>query len=530
MVVFLVSATTTSMNDNLQVYTQALSLLGPEIALVIAIIFAALWNLFAPRQRTLTPVVCIGFLIVAIAMLAQQYSLPAPQKLFAPGLFTIDKLTVVFGAIACVFGGLVVLMTMGYEWHFGTNRGEYYALLITSVLAVMLCAGTTDLIMLFVSLETLTLSGVLLSGYAKRDRKSNEASLKYLLSTAATTATFLYGLSFLYGLTGATNYYDIAHVMTMKATSPSILTVLLLVLLLSVIGFKLSMVPFHMWTPDVYEGAPTPVSAYLSVISKLGGFVVAIRLLSFVFAGSVAQWAPILGVLAMLSMIAGNFIALAQTSLKRMLAYSSIAHVGYLLIGLTANTAEGLSAMVYYLIIYGFMNIGAFTGAVLFENEAGTDNIDEMAGLMRKRPWLAIALSVCLLNLAGLPVPPAGFLAKVFIFWAGFQMGTPLGYWLVAVALVTSLPAVYYYARVVISMVVAEPSARVASLPERRTTAPEPETGSNFALAVAVGGIIFGTVAVAPLMNLSAQAVSAQPHSNEIGTLPDAGDRIRDTQ
>jgi NAD(P)H-quinone oxidoreductase subunit 2 len=510
--------------ETLQIYQHATALMGPEICLVVAIIFAALWNLFVPRQSGVTPIVSLVFLAVATLLQAQQFVLQGRQLLFPPGLFTIDQLTSCFGILACVFGMLVVLLTMGYEYHFGSNRGEYYALLLTSVLGVMLCAGSTDLIMLFVSLETLTLAGVLLSGFSKRERKSNEASIKYLLSTAATTGTFLYGLSFLYGLGMATNYYDLANTMAMKAQSPSIVVVLVLVLMISVIGFKLSMVPFHMWTPDVYEGAPTPVTAYLSVISKLGGFVVAIRLLTIIFAASVDQWAPILGILAMLSMIAGNFIALAQTSLKRMLAYSSIAHVGYLLIGLVANSTAGMSAMIFYLIVYGFMNLGAFAGAVLFENETGTDNIEEMSGLIKKRPWLVVGLAICLLNLGGLPVPPAGFLAKVFIFWSGFQMGTPLGYWLVAIALATSVPAIYYYSRVVINMVVKEPSERVAGLPDGRRLTPESESASRLALVLSVVGIILGTILVNPIMEFSQRSVSGLGLStpNSVGSLPNS--------
>src|SRR5579883_3457574 len=188
------------MNYSPQTFSNALSLMGPEIALVIAIIFATLWNLLAPRQRSTTPLICLLFLTAAIVMLIQQFALPSRIQLFPPGLFVIDHLTVAFGLLSCLFGIMVVLMTMGYDYHFGDYRGEYYALLLSSVLAVMLLAGTTDLVMLFVSLETLTLAGVLLSGFAKRDRKGNEASLKYLLSTAAVTATFLYGISFLYGL------------------------------------------------------------------------------------------------------------------------------------------------------------------------------------------------------------------------------------------------------------------------------------------------------------------------------------------
>jgi NAD(P)H-quinone oxidoreductase subunit 2 len=506
------------MNQQLPNFAQALQLLTPEITVIFGIILTALWPLFFPKARAWTPTFAVISLAVATMQLATQ--LPLDGVLLFRGLYTVDKLTVAFGMLSCVVGIIVVTMAMGYERHFGNNRGEFYAILLTAVLSVMLLAGTTDLIMLFVTLETLTISCVLLSGFQKTDKRSNEAALKYLLSTAATTATFLYGLSFLYGLTGSTNYYDIHQSMYQMVQSPSLVVIFLLVLLLSAIGFKLSMVPFHMWSPDVYEGAPTPVTAYLSVGSKLGGLVVAIRLLTVVFDSAASDWTIVVGALAIISMIVGNMIAMAQTSLKRMLAYSSIAHVGYLLIGLVANTNEGLSAMLFYIIVYGFMNLGAFTGAILFANEVGTDNIDDMAGLIRKRPWLAVLLAVCLLNLAGLPVPPAGFLAKVFVFWAGFQMYSNLGYMMVVAALLTSIPAIYYYTRVVIKMVVAEPSDAVQALPENRQVRGDSEAGPKLAMALSILGIIFGTFWVNPLMDFSSKAI-ASVKAPTIGSLPE---------
>src|SRR5262249_32409491 len=257
--------------SNISEYLSAIELLLPELFLVAAIILAALWNLFLPKAKEWTPIWSIAGLAFAIVKLAEQFG-RLPTKLFG-GLYTVDKMTVAFGVMACLVGIIIVLMTMGYERRLGSNTGEFYAILLTAVLAVMFLAGTTDLIMLFVGLETLSLSCVLLSGFEKHDVKSNEAALKYLLSTAATTATLLYGLSFVYGLTGSTNYYDIHATLTPSMQEPTMVLILLMVLLLSAVGFKLSTVPFHMWTPDVYEGAPTPVTAFLSIGSKLGGFV-----------------------------------------------------------------------------------------------------------------------------------------------------------------------------------------------------------------------------------------------------------------
>lgn len=505
--------------NNIQFFSGVFPSFTPHVIVIAGIIIAGLWNLFFPKLRQVTPIA--GLLVLVLATVAYTGQLDvSTTKLFAE-LYTVDRFSTAFGIIACVVSAIVVLMTMGYERKFGPNRGEYYAILLTATVSVMFLAGTTDLVMLFVALETLTICCVLLSGMAKQDQKSNEAALKYLLSTAATTATFMYGLTFLYGLTGSTNFYEIQAKFYQVAQSPSLVAMMLIVLLISVMGFKLSMVPFHMWTPDVYEGAPTPVTAFLSVGSKLGGIVVTLRLLTVVFGSAAANWIPLIGILSILSMVAGNLIALAQRSVKRMLAYSSIAHVGYFLIALCANTNESLSALVFYIVIYGLMNLGAFTAAIIIENELGTDDMDEWCGLIRKRPWVTIAMAVCLLNLAGLPVPPAGFLAKFFVFWSGIQMFSALGYTLVIVGLATSIPAVFYYSRVAVKMIVREPSPAVEALPERRLTLPDSQFGPIVALSLAILGIVVASsIMVTPLMEFSSKAVASLSAPPVIGQLP----------
>jgi NAD(P)H-quinone oxidoreductase subunit 2 len=303
---------------------------------------------------------------------------------------------------------------------------------------------------------------------------------------------------------------------------------------LSAVGFKLSTVPFHMWTPDVYEGAPTPVTAFLSIGSKAGGFVIALRLLTAVFSKSATDWVVLFSVLAVLSMVMGNLIALAQTSFKRMLAYSSIAHIGYMVIGLIAGPQAGYSSVIFYIMVYGLMNLGAFAGAILFSNETGSDRIDDFSGLIRKRPLLSLGIAVCLLNLAGLPIPPAGFFAKVFIFGAGLQIpqigNVNVGWILVAIALLTSIPAIYYYTRVCIKMIVREPSQAVEALAPERPFFDSPQFMPIFALGLCVVFITYaGTfgadqlmtiarMAVAPLANQSQQNT---PVYSPMGYLPD---------
>jgi NAD(P)H-quinone oxidoreductase subunit 2 len=503
--------------NNIQFFDGVPHLL-PHLWVIFGIVIAALWNLFVPRMKHITPIAAIVCLTAAAATYIGQFDAKT-VRIFGE-LYTADKLSIAIGLISVVVGAIVCLMTMGYERKFGPNRGEYYAILLTAIVSVQFLAGTTDLVMLFVALETLTICCVLLTGMAKRDVRSNEAALKYLLSTAATTATFMYGLTFLYGLTGSTNFYEIQAKFYEVAQSPSLVAMMLIVLLISVVGFKLSMVPFHMWTPDVYEGAPTPVTAFLSVGSKLGGVAVALRLLSVVFSSTANNWIPLVGILAVLSMVAGNLIALRQTSVKRMLAYSSIAHVGYFLIALCANTAPSLSALLFYVIVYGFMNLGAFTAAIMIENELGTDNMENWSGLIRKRPWVVVAMTVCLLNLGGLPVPPAGFLAKFFVFYSGIQMFSTMGNILVAVGLLTSIPAVFYYARVAIKMIVAEPSASVAALPDRRRPLPDSQLGPVLAMAISIFGIVFASTAVNPIMDFTSKAVSTLTPGQPVGALP----------
>lgn len=513
--------------DQLQEYYRQIGYLVPHLILTLGVLFAALWNLFFPKAKGMTPFVSL--LVLALASVVVGSHMNETQKLFG-GVFTVDPLYSLFSLLTLAVGAIVILMSMGYDHKFANNTGEYYAILMTACLANLFLAGSTDLIMLFVSLETLSICCVLLSGFMKRDVRSQEASLKYLLSTAATTATLMYALSFLYGMSGSTNFEIIRDTLSVSAGGTgTFFQYFLLALVLSAIGFKLSTVPFHMWTPDVYEGAPTPVTAFLSIGSKAGGFVVAIRLLTIVFAQYQVQWSALLAVLAILSMVGGNLIALAQTSFKRMLAYSSIAHVGYILIGLVAGGEAGLSATVFYVMVYGFMNLGAFAGAILFSNETGSDRIEDYAGLIRKRPLLAIAMAICLLNLGGLPVPPAGFFAKVFVFTAGVSvtqpiLGVPMGWLLVAAALITSVPAIYYYSRVVIMMIVPEPSEKVASLPGPQQ--PKPYVGSpqEFPGVALVASTIIvmacGLNLVQPLMQLSTGAVSGIVRGQPVSSSP----------
>jgi NAD(P)H-quinone oxidoreductase subunit 2 len=364
--------------------------------------------------------------------------------------------------------------------------------------------------MIFVSLETLSISSYLLTGYMKRDPRSNEAALKYLLIGAASSAIFLYGSSLLYGLSGGeTRLGAIAANIVSDGTDAPIGLVVALVFVIAGIAFKIAAVPFHQWTPDVYEGSPTPVVAFLSVGSKTAGFALAIRLLVTAFPLVSEQWHFVFTALAVLSMVLGNVVALAQTSMKRLLAYSSIGQAGFLMIGLVVGTDAGYASMLYYLLVYLFMNLGGFTCVILFSLRTGTDQISEYAGLYQKDPLLTLGLSICLLSLGGIP-PMAGFFGKIYIFWAGWQSGA---YGLVLVGLVTSVISIYYYIRVIKMMVVKEPqemSDVVKNYPEIRWDLPGLRP-MQVSLILAVVATSLAGILSNPLFTIANQAVTQTP-------------------
>ncbi|MGB5593435.1 MAG: NAD(P)H-quinone oxidoreductase subunit N, partial [Crocosphaera sp.] len=382
------------------------------------------------------------------------------------GGFNGDNLSIVFRGIIALSTVVTILMSIRYVEQTGTSLAEFIAIMLTATLGGMFLSGANELVMIFIALEMLSISSYLMTGYMKRDPRSNEAALKYLLIGASSSAIFLYGTSLLYGLSGGETTLDaISDQILASNGSSSLGLAVSLVFVIAGIAFKISAVPFHQWTPDVYEGSPTPVVAFLSVGSKAAGFALAIRLLVTAFSSIVDEWHLIFIALAILSMVLGNVVALAQTSMKRMLAYSSIGQAGFVMIGLTAGTDAGYSSMVFYLLIYLFMNLGAFSGVILFSLRTGTDQISEYAGLYQKDPLLTLGLSLCLLSLGGIP-PLAGFFGKIYLFWAGWQAEL---YGLVLLALVTSVVSIYYYIRVVKMMVVKEPhemSESVKNYPE----------------------------------------------------------------
>lgn len=425
----------------------------PEGIVIVTLLFVLVSDLILGRSASRwLPYAAIAGLISSIIALYFQWDTTNPVAFF--DAFNSDDLSIMFRGIIALSTAVTILMSISYVEQSGTPLAEFMAILLSATLGGMFLSGANELVMIFISLETLSISSYLLAGYTKRDPRSNEASLKYLLIGASSTAVFLYGVSLLYGLSGGETRLNAISVGIANANAgQSLALVISLVFVIAGVAFKISAAPFHQWTPDVYEGAPTPVIAFLSVGSKAAGFALAIRLMTTAFPLITDEWRFVFTALAVLSMVLGNVVALAQTSMKRMLAYSSIAQAGFVMIGLIAGTEAGYASMVFYLMVYLFMNLGGFICVILFSLRTGTDQISEYSGLYHKDPLLTLCLSICLLSLGGIP-PLAGFFGKIYLFWAGWQAGQ---YGLVLLGLVTTVVSIYYYIRVVKMMVVKEP-------------------------------------------------------------------------
>ena len=481
----------------------------PEGIVIITLLVVLVADLIVGRSSSRwLPYVAIAGLLGSLIALYFQWDVTNPVSFL--GAFNSDGFSVVFRGIIALSAAGTILMSIRYIEQSGTAIAEFMTLLLSATLGGMFLSGANELVMIFISLETLSISSYLITGYTKRDPRSNEAALKYLLIGAASTAIFLYGVSLLYGLSGGqTQLSAIANGIANANGGQSLGLIIALVFVMAGIGFKISAAPFHQWAPDVYEGAPTPVIAFLSVGSKTAGFALAIRLMTTAFPLVTEEWRFIFTALAVLSMVLGNAVALAQTSMKRMLAYSSIAQAGFVLIGLIAGTEAGYASIVLYLLIYLFMNLGGFTCVILFTLRTGTDQISEYSGLYQKDPLLTLCLSICLLSLGGIP-PLAGFFGKIYLFWAGWQSGQ---YWLVLLGLVATVVSIYYYIRVVKMMVVKEPqemSDAVKNYPEVRWNLPgmRPlQVGLVLALVVtSLAGILSN-----PLFTLANNSIARTP-------------------
>jgi NADH-quinone oxidoreductase subunit N len=411
----------------------------PEILLLaLAAIILTIDLIWRPiKQQRLGWLSATGFL--AILIIAILFSRPEPvERMIFGGMlrqdwpaFTFRLVFLFAAAITC----LLSIDTRTIQW-----RGEYYALLAVTTLGMDLMASASDLIMLYLAIETTSIPLYILAGFLKLDDKSTESGMKYFLFGAFSSAVMLYGFSLLFGLAGETNIYHLAMKYLSGELSPWVL-IGIVVLILVGFGFKVSIVPFHFWAPDVYEGAPTPITAYISTASKAAGFVVLVRVMLAVFPAIAGYWSSLLAALAVATMTLGNLIALTQKNIKRLLAYSSIAHAGYALIGLVALSSFGTAALIFYLVAYIVTNLAAFAVVVLFARSAGSEEIADYAGLSRRSPGLALVLLIALLSLAGMP-PLAGFVAKVYVFAAAVESGL---IWLAFLGVLNAILGLYYY-------------------------------------------------------------------------------------
>ncbi len=411
----------------------------PEIIVAGTAMAVLLWDVFMGQRgrRTLAPLAILGLIGASAALVRVGLRPPA-----FGGMYLRDAATQVLQLIALLTAVLATVLSLDYLRRFGLERGEYYALLLSSCLGAMVMAASADLIVLFLGLETLSIPLYVLAAFRRGNVRSQEAGMKYFLLGSFSTAFFLYGVALLYGASGSTGLAALGR------SAAAGLTPLLgsgIALLTIGLAFKAALVPFHAWAPDVYEGAPLPVTAYMAVIAKVGAFAAVLRAFPLGLGALAAQWTVLLAALSIATMILGNLVALMQRSMKRLLAYSSIAHAGYLLIGMAAGTPEGAWAMVFYLVVYLFMTLGAFAVVLLLERAGEeADLIEDYAGLGARAPWLAAAMTIFMVSLAGLP-PTAGFIGKFYLFNAALSAGQPA---VALIAALTSVVSVYYYLRV----------------------------------------------------------------------------------
>lgn len=494
---------------------QSLLAILPEIGLAVLAAVVLALDLIWPesRRRNIALVSGVGLGLLALfPLIFYPGSDAVPQGLYWGGMVRYDSLAQIFKVMVLVAAAITSLMTIDVK---GVGRkGEFYIVLIVSAMGMTLMAGAADLIMAFLALETTSIPLYILAGFKRNDNKSSESGMKYFLFGSFASAIMLYGLSLLYGFTGQTSLYQLAGYLGSDIFADNPVPVLAaLVMVIVGFGFKISAVPFHFWTPDVYEGAPTPVTGFLSVASKAASFALLLRFLVLVFPSTVVIggheiqnfWVQLMTVSAVISMTIGNVVALAQRNIKRMLAYSSIAQAGYTLIGVAAlqaanpeGQAQAVASVAFYMFMYVFTNLLAFVVIVLFGEATGSENIADLAGLNRRSPWLALMMTAALLSLAGVP-PMAGFFGKFFLFQAAVQSNLT---WLAIIGVLNSIVALYYYLVVIKVMYVDRSPDEDKPIPFSRSHA--------WAMGITVIAVILiGTFAAQPIFEWAVRSAGS---------------------
>lgn len=475
---------------------ESLSYFWPEVILTLAILVVIVVDLIVPRKKagllTGLTLAALGGCLFAIAGLYGE----APRALFM-GMMALDGFSLFFKVLFVVTTIVVTLFGLQSPDIDRDRIGEFYAIFLAVVLGGFLMASATNLLMMYLSLELVSVPSFVLSGYQKKVRRSNEAALKYVVYGGVSSGIMLYGFSLIYGLTGTLDIHQIAA--QLGRTTPYSLTLFLgVTFAMAGFGYKVASVPFHFWCPDVYEGAPTPVTAFLSVAPKAAGFAMLSR---FFYTGMSAyngtsgqalevDWQSLLALIAAGTMTLGNLTAIRQNNLKRLLAYSSIAHAGYMMMGVVMLSASGLMAVMFYTAAYLFMNLGAFLVVLVLAVRIGSEDIRDYKGLGWRSPWVALAMTAFLLSLTGIP-PTAGFVGKVYLFSAVIEGGL---YWLAVVGALNSAVSLYYYARIFRTMYLEAPAV------EERVTIP---AFATVTLAVLFAGTVLLGVYWAPLADLA---------------------------
>ena len=443
-----------------------IELIAPEIAVLVTALAVIIADLFLQEKKWLTLISLIG-LFFAGCYVALMWDGDAQLTFY--NMLSVDNYALFFKMLFLSIAALVIGASYHYTDKFPNYRGEYHALILLATLGMMLMAAAVDLISLYLSLELAAISLYALTGFLK-DKKSTESSLKFLLIGGVASAVLIYGMALIFGTTGETQLGAIASsIAGIEAVTENPALLMGIVMLIAGFGFKIAAVPFQFWVPDVYEGAPTPVTMFLSVGSKAAGFAILIRVFTASFTGVEVlstEWALIIAVISAIGMTLGNIAAIAQKNIKRLLAYSSIAHAGYLMIGVAAiGMSQGVDldaqgSTLFYLMAFVFTDLAAFTAIIGISRFLNSDNIKDYSGLGKRSPWLASALTLALLSLTGFP-PTAGFLAKFYIFSAGINNGL---LWLVVIAAVNTVISAYFYLNVIKVMWMEEPSPESAKI------------------------------------------------------------------
>jgi len=416
------------------------SILPEILILVIGVLILIIEPFWKDEQRRNVGWLTAGGLFVAI-LVSLMFGMPGDPRSVLGGMIRFDWLGFFFKLMFMFAGVVTALLLMDHEQ--AGKRGEVYLLLLASLLGMNLMAASSDLVMLYLAIETASIPLYILSGFLLGDERSTEGGFKYFLYGTLASTIMLYGFSLVFGFSGSTNLTDVALYYTSGSVSP-LLSFGVLALIIVGMGFKVAIVPFHFWSPDVYQGAPTPVTGYLSTASKAAGFAVIVRFFFAAMPQFDNSWMLIFAVLAAITMTAGNLLALPQTNIKRLLAYSSIAHAGYALIGVVAFSQLGATSVVFYMAAYIVTNLLAFGVVIAYSRVTGLEEISEYAGLSRRNPFIALMMLAAFLSLSGMP-PFGGFVAKVVVFAAGVQAGYT---WLVVVGIINSVIGVYYYLNV----------------------------------------------------------------------------------